>query len=271
MQAKADSILGRIAVAARQRPALVHITVPPQLARFLIAAGAQPAQAVAVSSARQPFRRPAGFRWLLRDSTRMLAWRLSARLVSHYSVRPVSANQVGPKILRARVLLRMLDAGLASVSAGSSLADIAPVMQPWEDTVKALESASATARDASSTVPALADVARDITGAAQALGEARIRLLSAIHRADPELHGPMQAAVAEVQRIRAALPAADLSGADVFAVSFTTDDLEGAIWDSGTRWPSADIAAWALAESAEIRPGVYQIGALPDHDVIPAR
>ncbi len=41
MPARPDSIIGRLAVSSRHRPALVHITARPRVARFLVAAGAQ--------------------------------------------------------------------------------------------------------------------------------------------------------------------------------------------------------------------------------------
>lgn len=43
MPVRSDSVIGQIAGAARRRRPLVHVTVSPRLARFLIAAGAQPA------------------------------------------------------------------------------------------------------------------------------------------------------------------------------------------------------------------------------------
>jgi hypothetical protein len=45
MPASPESRLGRLASASRIRPALIHITAPRRLARFLIAAGAQDASA----------------------------------------------------------------------------------------------------------------------------------------------------------------------------------------------------------------------------------
>jgi thiamine pyrophosphate-dependent acetolactate synthase large subunit-like protein len=54
MQARPDSFLGRLAIAAQRRPALVHLVVPRDLARFLIAAGAQPAPTEAVAVDTQP-------------------------------------------------------------------------------------------------------------------------------------------------------------------------------------------------------------------------
>jgi hypothetical protein len=47
--ARSDSVLGHMALAAQTAPPLLRLTLPPQLARFLIAAGARPAPADSMS------------------------------------------------------------------------------------------------------------------------------------------------------------------------------------------------------------------------------
>ncbi len=43
-------------------------------------------------------------------------------------------------------------------------------------------------------------------------------------------------------------------------IGLSVPDLEHATWDSTTVWPSETIAGWVRLESAQIRPGVYQVG-----------
>ena len=54
MTTRADSLLGRIANAAKNPPPLLLIRVPPRWARFLIAAGARPVAARAHTTQRAP-------------------------------------------------------------------------------------------------------------------------------------------------------------------------------------------------------------------------
>jgi hypothetical protein len=213
MPVRSNSFLGRMAASTRTRPALVHFTAPPRLARFLVAVGAQRSPTGGASAKAELASSPAEIDELSRQLAIAL---LDARRQTRIAAQSlVIADTTSRKTMRAlyNALAAVLDTtyslNLANLRAG--LAKSADTLEPE---LQALI------------------VARGSVG----------MILSERRTAKLENFGSAQITLI-LQRAERALPPPDLTGVDLRSTEIDREDLQGAIWNNTTSWPDSHVEA----------------------------
>jgi hypothetical protein len=270
MSDRTDSALRRLAMSIQRRPALVHITANPRLARFLIAAGAKPGPSVTAGSRMQrragprdaqaieaDYSRPRGDTRQrdLTDDFRMQTRELAVRdlavrgLMREFDELPRPHGELtllGPAetYLLREMQSQMWRATTAQVKVGDYLRKTQSGQASVPETAQELVSQYSRASGVIGDLLNMAGIART--------NDFKVRPATDRDRYAEEIGSLLE-------ELRGLIPEARLAGVNLRRISIDRRDLHGATWSDATIWPTADLAAWARAESTEISAGIYKI------------